>query len=84
MTPMQMGFLENVEEVLEKDEFEMSVANESSESSELKEEIEDTFDRWALRKSGTDRPAVRLCNERARAISSSFSISVCTPTSEYV
>lgn len=80
---MQIGFLEYVEEVLEKEEFERSVAEESSESSEFKEEIDDTFDRCDRRNSGDEWAPARLCNETATAISSSVTISVCTPASEY-
>lgn len=61
----------------------MFVTAESSERSEFKEDIDDTLDRWALLRSGVERPPVRLCNEMAMAISSSLTMSVCTDASEY-
>lgn len=82
MTPMQTGFLENVDEVLEKDELERFVTAESSESSEFKDEIDDAFDRCALFEQGVDRPPVRLCSDMAMALSSSSTMSVCTAASE--
>lgn len=82
MTPMQTGFLESVDEVLEKDELERFVTAESSDSSEFREEIDDAFDRCVLLEEGVDRPPVRLCSDMAMELSSSSTISVCTAASE--